>query len=286
MFTEEALRLLQRTAVEANGVSKVDTFIPQLAVPHGITLEDAEHLQAGRSRFRGKYATSAIAEFNSYTGARHVDAAGRVPNPPGLGHTSVFVNADAGTAAAFFNLGTPADPGHGDDVALLSLKNTAAYAALMGVAGKQLKQRQLAEFLEDWFDIVAPVYPVDSPSSPTPSLSTAIAAIRDITISAKAEQNSVQGDLSASRSALEEVEARSKKQLPSGFTFAAAPYDDFLVRTFNLRLAVLPQEKDPLLTLRIVGLADVQERVAKEFEQKVRNGVPTGVNVYRGTFTP
>lgn len=39
------------------------------------------------------------------------------------------------------------------------------------------------------------------------------------------------------------------------------------------------------VSLRIVGLADVQERIGQEFEQKVRDGLP-GVNVYRGTFAP
>ncbi len=286
MFNEEALDLLQRTAVRASGVVAVDTHKPQLAVPEGVVLKDIEHLQAGRSRFRGQYQTSMLAEFNSYTSKRHSDASGLAPAPAGTGSTSVFVNADGASATAFFNLGAPTNPGHGDDIAVLTLRSTAAHAALMAIIGKQMKQRQLAEFLEDWHDIVLPVYPVDDPNAPVPSLSAAIAAIRDITISAKAEQSSVQGDLSAGRTAIEEIEARSRKVLPTGFTFATEPYEGFLQRTFNLRLAVLPQEKDPLLTLRIVGHADVQEKIAKEFEQKVRDGVPTGVNVYRGTFAP
>ncbi len=289
MFTQDALQLLQSTAVQAEGVKKIDTFIPQLAVPGGISMEDAEHLQPGRSRFRGKYSTSALAEFNAYTKARH-EAVANTGSSSGLvagaGSTSVFVNADNGSAAAFFNLGGPLNPGHADDIAVLSLKHTAAYAALIGINGKQLKQRQLAEFLEDWFDIVTPIYPESSAEASAPSVSAAIAAVRDITIAVKGEQNSVQGDLNASRSALEEVEARSKKQLPSGFYFAASPYDGFLSRTFNLRLAVLPQEKDPLLTLRIVGLADVAEKIGKEFEDKVRYGVPDDVAVYRGSFSP
>lgn len=288
MFTKEALDLLQQTAVHANEIENVPTFIPQLAVPNGITLQSAEKFQPGRSRFRGKYATSTIAEFNAYTKARHeaATASGSNASPAGTGSTSAFVNADDASAIAYFNLGTPSNPGHADDVAVLSLKNTAAYAALLSINGKQLKQRQLAEFLEDWFDATTPIYPDASPTAPPASLSAAIAAIRDITIASKSEQNSVQGDLNASRSALEEIEARSKKQLPTSFYFEAAPYDGFLPRVFTLRLAVLPQEKDPLLVLRIVGLADVAEKIGKEFEDKVRYGVPAGVDVYRGSYTP
>lgn len=287
MFSEEALQLLQSTAVKAGGVKTIDTFMPQIAVPEGINLEEVEHLQPGRSRFRGRYSTSTLAEFSAYTTARHATApSASGASIIGSGSTSVFVNADADRAKSFFNLGSVENPGHADDVAVLSLKHTAAYAALLDINGKQLKQRQLAEFLEDWFDVVTPVYPESWPHADVPSITAAIAAIRDITIAAKAEQNSVQGDMGASRSALEEVEARSKKQLPSGFFFAAAPYDGFNVRTFNLRLAVLPQEKEPLLTLRIVGFADVAEKIGQEFEKRVRDGVPDSVKVYRGTFDP
>jgi len=103
-------------------------------------------------------------------------------------------------------------------------------------------------------------------------------------LSAKQEANHQQNDLQASRSALEEVEARSKAVLPSGFYFAAAPYDGFLERTWNLRLSVMPQDK-PVLVLRIVGREDVDEKIAQEFETKVREGLP-GLKIFRGSFTP
>lgn len=60
----------------------------------------------------------------------------------------------------------------------------------------------------------------------------------------------------------------------------------FAERTFRLRLAVLPQEKEPLLCLRIVGYSDVAERIAQEFEEKVREGVRDNAQVFRGSFSP
>jgi uncharacterized protein YfdQ (DUF2303 family) len=288
MLDEGAVRLIQSTAVQANGVQEVNEFIPQLAVPDGISLTDAEHLQKGRSRFRGTFSTVALAEFSAYVAARSAALDSQLPDNrlPGTDVVSAFVNADNGTAEAFFNLGTAASPGHADDKAVLTLRHTAAYVAMAAIAGKTLKQRALAEWLEDWFDVVSPVYADASPTG-TPTLSAAIAAIRDITIHAKAESNSVTGDLHAARSSLEEIEARSKKTLPSGFKFAAKPYDGFTERTFTLRLAVMPQANaDPLLTLRIVGLDDITEKVGQEFEEKVKAAVPTSVKVYRGTFKP
>lgn len=258
-------------AERAAFVGKSEPVIP--AYIHDGNAVSLEHLQAGRSRFRGTYKTNTLAEFIAYTKIR-ADASNA-----DQGLTSVFVNAEGGAATAFFNLGNASAPGHADDRASLDLRRTAAFAALFDIAGKQLKQRQLAEFLEDWFDSVEPL------GSDNMSLVSAIAAIRDITITSKGEQTSVQGDLQASRSALEEIEAKSRRQLPTGFHFVTAPYDGFAQRPFSLRLAVLPQEKEPLLTLRIIGLGDVIEKIGQEFEAELRARL-TGVNVYRGTFTP
>lgn len=288
MFTQEALDLIQRTAVQARGVSKGPTELPTLVLPNregGIGVIDAEPWQKGRSRFRGMYSTNTLAEFVNYVKAR-ADALGNTPtppDPPGLYPISVFVNAENDSAESFFNLGSIQSPGHADDRARLTLRKTAAFAALLKIIGNPWKQRQLAEFCEDWFDVMSPIYGGDNPDQP--SMTKAIAAIRDITIASKAEANSVQGDMNASRSALEEIEAKSKKQLPYGFSFATAPYDGFIERTFALRLSVLPQEKEPLLAVRIVGLGDVTERIGQEFEKKVRDGLP-GVAVYRGAFSP
>lgn len=258
-------------AERASFIGKIETVIP--AYVHDGSAVSLEHLQAGRSRFRGSYKTNTLAEFIVYTKTR-VDS-----QADGNGPASVFVNAEGGAATAFFNLGNASAPGHADDRASLDLRRTAAFTALLEIAGKQLKQKQLAEFLEDWFDVVEPL------GSDNITVTSAIAAIRDITITSKGEQTSVQGDLQASRSALEEIEAKSRRQLPTGFHFITAPYDGFTQRPFNLRLAVLPQDKEPLLTLRIVGLSDVFEKIGQEFESELRNRL-TGVNVYRGTFTP
>lgn len=282
MFSREALELIQSTARQAGGIAQVENaYTPTLAVPDGkggIDLVSIEHLQEGRSRFRGKFQTQRLAEFVAYTDARSSDGtSGEV----GVHPTSVFVDADSGTAEAFFNLGSPTSPGHADDRAALNLRRTAAMSALLAINGQQLTQRKLAEWLEDWIDVVSPIY---SDGENQRTLANAIAAIRDITIASKSEANHQQEDLRASRSAMEEVEARSRVVLPSGFFFVAAPFDGFTERTWQLRLAVLPQEK-PVLIVRIVGKDAVDEQIAAEFEGHIRDGLASCA-VYLGTFRP
>lgn len=275
MNDSAAVQKIADLAVEAARANRLETHTP--AVLHNGSPVSLETLQAGRSRFRGTYATNTLSEFVYYTASRANSL------PPAQVPVSVFIAPEKGSATAFFNLGKVSNPGHADDRATLALRQTAAYAALLAVVGQKHTQRAIAEWLEDWFDLITPHHP--ETENCTMSMTVAIAAVRDITITVKGEQTSVQGDLQASRSALEEIEARSKKRLPSGFTFTTAPYDGFEPRAFSLRLAVLPQEKEPVLVLRIVGLADVQERIGEEFERKVRDGLSVA-NVYRGTFAP
>lgn len=276
MFDRDALELIQQTAVQA---AQVQMALNEkvIVVHQDAELKSAEPYAPGRFRFRGTYRTNTLAELIGYVLQR-----GDVSRAP-----IVFVNANGGEAKAFFNLGAPDEPGHADDVALLDLKRAAGYDALMSHAGKALKQRELAEFLEDWFDHVVPVYAgLEGETPPRANLTAAIAAIRDITITKAAETNSVEKEMVKSSSAFGQVEAKSRNILPAGFTFTVAPYDGFELRTFNLRLSVLAEEGSaPRLALRIVAFTDVQEQIASEFEDKLRAGLPD-VPVYRGTFTP
>lgn len=276
---ESALRLLQDTAVKAHGVRNNTSSgeKPLLFVPKGIEVVDAEQYQPGRFRYRGSFTTEALPEFISYTKSRAVDE-GAVALP------QVFVDSDLGTAKAFFNLGSPFAPGHGDDTASLRLTKTAAYEDLVKYTSRSWRQKELAEFLEDWFDCLTPLYLGDD--APTKvSVTAAVAAIRDITISKQSEVSNEERDLAASRSSFASIEAKSKNRLPSGFSFVCQPYAGFEDRTFNLRLSVAHDDKGPLLALRIVQKSDIAEQIAKEFEEKVRSGLPS-INVYRGMFTP
>lgn len=276
MLECEALQLIQNTAVDAAGVKPfATTGIPAAVIPKGLALSSIEHLQAGRARFRGTFSTAQAVEFNAYTTRR---AESMVDGD----ETKVFIETDEGAATAFFNLGDHVSAGHGDDIARLMLKETPAYASLKGIAGKKQSQRSMAEWLEDWPDILTPL--VGDEAEPM-TVAKAIAAVRDITITASSDASHVVADMSSSRSSMDQVAAKSRVVLPAGFSFYAAPYEGFTERHWMLRLAVIPGDP-PVLVLRIVGFEAMKERIAREFEEIVRNGVPDDVAIYRGHFKP
>lgn len=271
-----AVTIIQDTAVKAATAHTVlDTDMPAMLKPEGLEIVGIEHLGYGRARFRGNYSTRVLAEFINYSQRRsaHVDT------------VQVFVDAERSRAQAFFNLGDVSNPGHGDDVAALTLQHTAPQTSLLQIADKPQSQKALAEWLEDWGDIISPTATLQPGEASTQTLASAIAAVRDITIAARSESNHTQQNFGASRTALEEIEAKSKATLPAGFTFICSPYEGFEPRTWNLRLSVLTEGDKPKLVLRIVGRQDVEEKIAQEFEQKVRDGLVDCV-VFRGCFTP
>jgi uncharacterized protein YfdQ (DUF2303 family) len=276
-LTHEAIESLQTLIQRTVQPVRLDTHTPALLIAgsDGVEVKEIEHLQAGRARFRGNYNTGNIADFTSYSASR-------------LTEPVVFVNATSGTAEAFFNLGDEGTPGHGDDRAHLSLQATGAYKALLELSSKQFNQRQLAEWLEDWSDALQPFYGDEVRAD----LAAAIQAVRQIEIKAGSSTTHEDRDFGATRSKLEEIEAKAKDfrlQLPSGFIFTAQPFDGFGFVAFRLRLSVTPTDP-PKLVLRAVALTDAQERIAKEFVDLVRDGLAaqgrSAARIYRGSFRP
>lgn len=276
MFDREALELIQNTAVKAAGAS-LALDGRALMVPDGINLMNTEPFSEYRHRFRGTYSTSCMASFIGYVNGRGNNN----------GNIQVFVEPNAGFARAFFNLGAPEDPGHGDDVADLKLERTAPYSAMTdNCSGQRMDQQRLAEFLEDWAHCIVPAYgSLDEPDSAR-SLAAAIAAVRDITITRKSETSSVEKEMAASRSTLAQVEARSRNILPAGFIFTTSPFPGFQERQYPLRLSVIHGADEVFLALRATGLDRVKEEVADEFEAKMFEGLVGRAVVFRGSFTP
>jgi len=169
--------------------------------------------------------------------------------------------------------------GHGDDTATLTLKPTAAYTALREIIGQTLKQQQLAEWLEDWL----PNLNALDGEADLPMLQ-AINAVRRMTIKATSQRDSNVGDFSTSRSAMDEIEARSQDTLPSAFTFATVPYEGLQSASMKLRLSVITGRDEPLLKLRWVGEEAQREEFAREFKAVLEQEVGGFVPLTIGTF--
>lgn len=251
MITKEAITALQEGNSILHAASSLNSSGDTndlTALPSDYKLHDLEKYKAMRRRERGTMNTNVISAFTGYV-TDHVE--------PGA---TVFVNADEMSATAVLNLGTPCVPGHADNRAKLTLKRTAAYSALVGIAtGVGFKQTQIAEFLEDWPEHIQCVN--DSGSITLPK---AIAAIRKLSIEAIRKIENSEQQLSASRSAFESVQATSVDPLPTVIMFDCQPYADLKARTFALRLNVQTGGDKPTISLRIVKAEQHAEDMANE----------------------
>jgi uncharacterized protein YfdQ (DUF2303 family) len=225
-----------------------------VALPNSFATHDMEQYLPLRRRARGVMNTNAVDSFLIYASTHAEEGA------------AIFVNQENMSASAVLNLGTPIAPGHADNRAALQLKKTAAFNALLNHTnnGIQLKQTQVAEFLEDWADNVACYKDGEAVAT-----KLAIAAIRKITIDAMRKVESSEQQLSASRSAFESVQATSSDPLPTSILFGCQPYADLGSRTFSLRLSILTGNDKPAITLRIANLETHQEDMALELSDLI-----------------
>lgn len=274
-----AVKSIGQLAIEAANANRIDATTPAIILTDSNgrqTVCSIEHLQEGRSRYRGTFATQNLGAFADYVVAT-VD--NNAPRTPAAG----FIDPDHASAVAYFNLGDHEHPGHGDNTAALTLKPTAAYAALLATTQRALDQRTLHDFLEDWRDNITVL--VDGQPRDN-GIANALAAVRDITVEQARKVQHVERDFGATRSAMESVDARSTLTLPSGFEFKAVPYEGLQERTFRLRLGVNTGGDKLSLTLRIQQAEQLSEDIARDFLARLAAKLGTASTLTLGTFTP
>lgn len=267
---ESAIRLIQQTAIGANDNRQARMPEGTIALPDNFRIHDLDQYLENRRRYRGGFTTASLSDF-----VAHVIA--------NKGESQGYIDADKLSATVFFNLGDVLSPGHGDWTATLQLKATAAYRALLGVAGKQLSQRELIEWLEDWNGNVDGFL---GPDDAYVNASAAIEAIRKINIKSTKDSTHVEQERRASRSAMEEVEASAGPSLPSRINFRCEPYLGLPERSFALRLSVLTSHEEPTLVLRIASLEEQKEAIAKDFKEVLIREVGDAATMTIGTFKP
>ncbi|WAH56591.1 YfdQ family protein [Pseudomonas silvicola] len=268
-LTKEAVQLITDTALEAAG-KQLDTHAPTVVLPDGCQVVALEKWQAGRSRFRGIYSTHSLADFSTYVAAR------AIPTAKG------FIDQDEMTCTLLFNLGDDANPGHADDRAVLKLKPSAGYKAAQAIGGRAMSQKELSDWIEDWHQYLTPV---DEAGSPVP-VAKAIAAVRTITIKATSESETSVGETSASRSAMDQIEARSKETLPAALLFNVIPFEGLTEQRIQLRVSVITSGSQPVLKLRWLGEEVQREDIAQEFKTVLQQQIGSNAALALGSFDP
>lgn len=268
-LSKDAIQLITDTALEASG-KKLETLVPTVVLPESAKVVDLEKFQAGRSRFRGTYSTHSLADFGTYVVER--------AEPGARG----FIDQDAMSCVLLFNLGTTGEPGHADDRAVLKLKPTAGYTAAQQIGGRGISQKDLSDWIEDWHQYLTPV---DEAGNAIP-VAKAIAAVRTITIKASSESETTVGETSASRSAMDQIEARSKETLPVSLQFSTVPFEGLTEQVITLRLSVITSGAVPVLKLRWVGEEVQREDIAQEFKSVLQEKIGEAAVLSLGAFDP
>ncbi|MBI6406303.1 MULTISPECIES: YfdQ family protein [Proteus] len=246
-----AISQIQNMAVASLSLDAIEkSLCPAIVLPNDFKVSSLENLQEGRFRFRGEMKTTSISDFVKYSIKNAVEEG-----------VSCFIDADEMSAETIFNIGTIGEPGHADNTALVKLKQTAPFSALLKIDGVKYRQKELAEWLEDWRDYLMAF---DAEGNVL-DIKQAISAVRRITIESTRSAEHEDHDFSAKRSVLENVEARSKDVMPTAFQFTCTPYDELKERSIKLRYSVLTGGDVPVLVLRIVQLENLEEQIAQEF---------------------
>ncbi len=246
-----AISQIQNMAVASLSLDAIEkSLCPAIVLPNDFKVSSLENLQEGRFRFRGEMKTTSISDFVKYSIKNAVEEG-----------VSCFIDADEMSAETIFNIGTIGEPGHADNTALVKLKQTAPFSALLKIDGVKYRQKELAEWLEDWRDYLMAF---DAEGNVL-DIKQAISAVRRITIESTRSAEHEDHDFSAKRSVLENVEARSKDVMPAAFQFTCTPYDELKERSIKLRYSVLTGGDVPTLVLRIVQLENLEEQIAQEF---------------------
>ncbi len=267
---KSAIEFIQNTAVSRVAVES-DT--PAILVPNGMALESTEHLQGARSRFRGCMSTPVVGDFLAYVSAQAA--------------SSCFIDIDEMSAKTIFNLGDDDNPGHGDHKAILTLRKTPDFSEVLRVDGLRMRQKVMAEWLEDWHENLVPISPHDDDDEEV-AIKSAVNSIRRVTIDAARGENHAVDDFKSERTTMEEIEApRKTGTLPAGFMFSCRPYLELERRSFYLRMSLLAGEGEgaPVFVLRIVWLDNHLVAMGEEFSSLLEEQMSgLQVNIYVGNF--
>lgn len=282
MFDKTAIQQItqsEATAASNSALQYALTGGKPLAALHGdYKTVDLEQYLPQRLRARNQFTTPYVADFARYV-AQHRENG-----------CSIYVNAEEMAAKAVLNQGDPVFPGHGDNNAIVKLRKTAPYAALIALSSRSRNQKELAEWLEEWRTQVKAL----DPDSTELNIAHVVAGIRSVTIEQVNNSTSTVASLSAERSEMESVTARTGRQdavLPAYLRMNVQPYKELQARDFYVRVSIITSERAPTFALSILGQEVHDEQMAEEFANVVRasftagEGQPVAPDVLIGAFS-
>lgn len=265
-----AINELQKAAI-AEILNKVKTDTPSVIAPSDFKVIDLEHLQAGRSYFRGTFNTESVKSLEEYCAQYSSEA-------------ECYVSREKMSAEVIFDIGDTDDPGHCSHKAKIALRKTADFKELLSLNGNRIGQQGLAEFLEDYREQIAAH---KEGEDETMDIRKALASIRNLKITASVDDEHTTEDFSASSSRMASVKATATHGNVAGFSFTCTPYHELEEYTFYVRLSLLTGREKPEWIPRIIQLEKREQEMAEEFQTKVCDAVDgQPIDVFMGEFNP
>jgi len=220
-------------------------------------------------RFRGEFSTTRIKDLAAYLRNN--------PQEP-----VIFLGRESMSATAIFDRGTMGDPGWCEHQAMLALRPTPEYGAVLNKDVSALSQIGFQHFIEDWEDHIT--FWLDGQ---TMEFGTAIQRVRKVTIESARKTESSVGDFASSRSSMESIEIGSQRdKLPDSFTFAVTPYEGFISREINCRITVRTGGDKIGLAYRIMRREALIDSIADEFRTLIEQQCGNDAEIYIGNYTP
>lgn len=242
-----------------------------LFAPESTKLHDLEKFLPHPRRFRGRFSTSNINSFTDYC-KRQGDY---LP--------TVFIDTENCplSAYAIFNLGNNDLPEHAEHVSDLELQDSPELAAVKKIVRNKLTQSELHDFIEDFQHML-----VCKAQDEVLHVSAALAAVRHVTISARASATHQEHDFGASRSAMDEVEAKAgTERLPGFIECTFVPHLGLSEITARLRVSVITGSEKPLFQLRWVQQELQEQKIGKELQDILTDQLQdNSAGIFMGRF--
>jgi len=197
-------------------------------------------------------------------------------------HSALYIHPLGAAAMAIIDHGDTPNPQWAHHRAVLALRLTPAYLAAKNICKGAHAQQTLIDFLQDWPTHIT----AHAEDGKEIELRQAIAAVRRVKISARAESTTGIGNMNQNRTAMESIEASSEAgSLPAYFVMRTPLYVSTEDVDIVLHLSVRAEEgKPPLLALRIVGEETLAENCAYELEKRLIAALKDSLkNIFVGT---
>lgn len=262
----EALNTILKTHAAALSIDVTD----QAAVlPDDVELHDLEKFHPTRRRPQGRFQTTSISNF-----AKFVADFGHQDN------SVVFINTEELLAKCIIDAFDGEDQLHCEFNALHFPQKTAAFLAITNIINERKKQRETAEWMEDW---AAHIVPLNQKGEPYP-IGQCISAIRCIDVEQLRTMGNEEQSLRTERTALERTSISSVEQLPSAILFTCTPFSEMSPREIKLRVSFIAGDGTPKVVLTWPLEDQEMENIAEEYQQLIEKHLPQNIKTYIGSF--